>query len=423
MSESNIYLQRYGFDKILFSSKPRHDLGMVVVIPSCNEQGLITSLKALVACDDTRCAVEVLVIINDSDQSREEIRNQNRQTFEEARQWIKSNTTEKRQILIHYESKIPHKQAGVGMARKIGMDEAVRRLEKANKGNGIIVSFDADSVCDPNYLRAIEGHFLSNSKCTGASIYFEHPFEGDLTENHYQGVIRYELFLRYYINALRYAGFPYAFQTVGSSMAVRSAIYQKQGGMNKRKAGEDFYFLHKIIPLGDFTEINNTRVIPSARASDRVPFGTGKAIQAWLDGYDRQYHTYHPDIFKDLKVFLGEIDQLFRAGPADFDRCFGKWPESIRVFLAENDFSTRLKEINRYCGPTREAFLKRFFTWFNGFKVLKYAHFARDNFYENVEIEQAVQWLLPEYPGVEQPPATARQQLLEIRKFDRNGWR
>ena len=422
MNESNLYLQRYGFQKSLFSSEPRPDLGIVVVIPCFNERELITSLDSLAACDDTRCAVEILVIINDSDHSSRQVREQNQQTFEEVRRWINCKTTDKRQFLVHYESRIPDKQSGVGTARKIGMDEAVRRLEKANKGNGIIVSFDADSVCDSNYLRAIEGHFLENSKCTGASIYFEHPFEGPRPKDHYTGVIFYELFLRYYINALRYAAFPHAYQTVGSSMAVRSAIYQKQGGMNKRKAGEDFYFLHKIIPLGDYGEINSTRVIPSARVSDRVPFGTGKAIQAWLEGHHKHYFTYHPNIFKDLKIFLSEVDQLFRARPSDIDKCLEKWPESITVFLCDNDFKTHLKEINRYCGPTREAFLSRFYSWFNGFKVLKYAHFARDRYYLNMEIEKAVQWLLSVYPGIEKPPASAMEQLVEIRKRDRNGW-
>ena len=374
------------------------------------------------SCDDTRCAVEILVIINDSDQSPEEVKAQNRLMYEESLKWAQRNGKEKRQILVHYESQLPYKQSGVGMARKIGMDEAVRRLGKANKSKGIIASFDADSICDANYLTAVERHFLENSKSTGASIYFEHPFEGPLASDHYQGIIFYELFLRYYVNALRYARFPYAYQTIGSSMAVRSAIYEKQGGMNKRKAGEDFYFLHKVIPLGNFSEINNTRVIPSARASERVPFGTGKAIKDWLLKKDKRYFAYHPSIFQDLKIFLGEVDQLFRATPSDFKICLEKWPESIRVFLLENDFSPRLKEINRYCGPTGEAFLKRFFNWFNGFKVLKYVHFARDNFYENMEIEKAVEWLMSTHLGIDSPPALAKEQLIRLREFDRKGW-
>lgn len=46
--------------------------------------------------------------------------------------------------------------------------------------------------------------------------------------------------------------------------------------MNQRKAGEDFYFLHKFSILDQLGEINVEIVLPLARSSDRVPFGTGK---------------------------------------------------------------------------------------------------------------------------------------------------
>ena len=89
-----------------------------------------------------------------------------------------------------------------------------------------------------------------NPRSPGCSIYFEHPLHGPLEPKVYEAIAAYELHLRYYVQALRYAAFPYAHHTIGSSMAVRADAYAKQGGMNKRQAGEDFYFLHKIIPLG-----------------------------------------------------------------------------------------------------------------------------------------------------------------------------
>ena len=63
------------------------------------------------------------------------------------------------------------------MARKIGMDEAVRRFERIKKEDGIIVCFDADSECAANYFIEVEKHF--NQSGQGAcSIYFEHPISG-----------------------------------------------------------------------------------------------------------------------------------------------------------------------------------------------------------------------------------------------------
>jgi len=134
------------------------------------------------------------------------------------------------------------------------------------------------------FFAEIEKHFEQHSNTPGCSIYFEHPIAGNEFEaNIYEGIINYELHLRYYYQALKYCGLQYAFHTVGSSMVVRSSAYQKQGGMNKRKAGEDFYFIHKIIALGNFSELNSTVVYPSPRISDRVPFGTGKAIGDWIE--------------------------------------------------------------------------------------------------------------------------------------------
>jgi len=81
--------------------------------------------------------------------------------------------------------------------------------------------------------------------------------------------------------------------------------------MNKRQAGEDFYFLQKIIPLGHFTDLTETKVIPSSRPSDRVPFGTGKAVRDFLR--DRQSWTYPLQSFLDLKQLFEQLPELFRA--------------------------------------------------------------------------------------------------------------
>ncbi len=81
--------------------------------------------------------------------------------------------------------------------------------------------------------------------------------------------------------------------------------------MNKRKAGEDFYFIQKIIELGNYTELNTTGVIPSPRISNRVPFGTGKAIGDWVKQGSEEYFTYHPQTFRDLIPLTSNIDKLY----------------------------------------------------------------------------------------------------------------
>src|SRR5439155_23761617 len=93
-------------------------------------------------------------------------------------------------------------------------------------------------------------------------------------------------------------------------MAVGADSYRNQGGMNKRKAGEDFYFLHKVIPLGGFTDLTGTTVIPSARPSDRVPVGTGKAVRSFLEG--QEIKTYPLEAFLDLQCCFERVAEIYQ---------------------------------------------------------------------------------------------------------------
>ncbi|ELR71479.1 hypothetical protein C900_02542 [Fulvivirga imtechensis AK7] len=412
---NNLYLTRYAYGEQLITDLPHPQLDLIVTIPCYNEPQLIRSLQSLRQCITDAVYTEVIVVINESIEASPTVSAQNKRTFEEATAWAALHSTEYLRFYILYKNDLPGKHAGVGLARKIAMDEAVRRFEYWKKPEGVIVCFDADSICEVDYLQAIYNFFRKNPHAPGCSIYFEHPLEGDYEKDIYEAIIDYELFLRYYVNALRYAGFPYAYETIGSSMAVRSAAYQKQGGMNRRKAGEDFYFLHKIIPLGNFGEINNTRVIPSPRRSDRVPFGTGKAVNDWL--VSRQLHTYAPEIFEDLKQFLDTVANLYQVTPKAFFDLMQSLPESLRGFLQSNDIENHVERINRH-SASPETFSRHFFQWFDGFKVLKYIHFARDQYYANVPVAIAATQLF-EKLGLT-VPTSSRDLLLAYRERDRN---
>jgi hypothetical protein len=389
----NFYLNRFGFQGATFHEKPHPNLEIVVVIPCFNEPDLLRSLQALFFADKPSCAVEIITVINSGEQHDAEIKSHNLNTFIEAKEWADKVNTERFNFRFILEADLPKKHAGVGLARKIGMDEAVARFDKLNK-DGIIVCFDADSSCAKNYLTEIYTQFKKFPKAPGAAIYFEHPIEGkEFEPTIYQGIIQYELHLRYYNQALVYCGLPYAFHTVGSSMAVRSSVYQQQGGMNKRKAGEDFYFIHKIIALGEFMEIRKTKVIPSPRVSDRVPFGTGKAIGDWMESGGEML-TYQFKIFQLIKVFVGQIKHLYTHDFEELDIHLSQAEKScFTQFLTEQKFEERLKEIRKNAKDIA-SFTKRFYRWFDAFKVLKLVHFLRDHGYENQPIQQEVDQLL-----------------------------
>jgi hypothetical protein len=377
------YLNKHQFrPEIEYPVHP--DLNICIVIPCFNEPDLLRSLQSLYDCGRPVHATEVVVVVNSPENSVNAILERNFVTLRDASEWIsRHNHSEMRFHLIH-QPNLPQKFAGVGMARKIGMDEAAYRLNKAKNKYGIITGFDADSVCDKNYLVEIERHFKMFPKTPGASIYFEHPVSGkEFEENIYKGIALYELHLRYLKQALNYAGHPHAFHTVGSSFAVRMKAYAEQGGMNKNKAGEDFYFLQKIISLGNYTEINSTRVIPSPRLSDRVPFGTGASMHHWEK--EQILETYSLNAFIDIKQLINNLDNFYNVDAIIITRNLNVLPKPLQEFLQMNDFLSALALLISNTSSL-QAFRKRFFRWFNAFRVIKYLNYTANNIYKKGEV-------------------------------------
>jgi glycosyltransferase involved in cell wall biosynthesis len=408
------YFQRFGFCARQILHPPASDLGLVVVIPCFNEPDLIGSLDSLWACDRPACGVEVIVVINASCDSSPESHAQNERTYREATQWISNHLDPKLAFYCLHFPTLPAKRAGVGLARKIGMDEAVGRLGEVTT-EGVVACYDADCRCDRNYLTAMAQHFHKHSRCPACSIYFEHPLEGPLEATVYEAAVSYELHLRYYVQALRFAGVPWAYHTVGSCLAVRADVYMAQGGMNQRQAGEDFYFLQKIIPLGGFLDLTETRVMPSPRPSDRVPFGTGRAVRTHRMG--ETFTTYPLEVFLDLKRFLEQRPPWRRAEESSKAH---PWSPAVQTFLQAQGFEEALQEM-RENTSSDAAFGKRFFRWFNGFRVLKFVHHARDCFYgpRPVKTESARLLSLRMGPDNEATDLSSRALLERYRQWDR----
>jgi cellulose synthase/poly-beta-1,6-N-acetylglucosamine synthase-like glycosyltransferase len=415
----NSYLKKYGYRPRLIDADPPNELGIVVVIPSCNENSIEHTLNALYSCTRPDCAVEIITIINASEEADAEVLEANLSTYSICKMWELQHSEPQFRFYTICENALPARHAGVGLARKIGMDEAVDRFERIGNHKGIIACFDADSTCSSDYLTALLAHFETHPKSPGCSIQFRHPtFGTDFPPKNYLGIAYYELHLRYYNQALRASGFPHAYHTIGSAMAVRSDAYQKQGGMNRRQAGEDFYFLQKIIEMGHFTELNDTVVYPSPRPSHRVPFGTGRAISDYLKTADRGFYTYNLQAFKYLSTFFKNIPEFYLSG-VKLVTLGGVIPYVMIDFLNAYFFDERIDEIRRNSNGFT-SFEKRFYRWFNAFMVLKFVHFVRDNAHPNVRVEKAALEFLREVKYPKFNEIRSMDDLLEVfRALDR----
>lgn len=411
MAFANKYFERFQAKKSIIKTKPANDLFLSVVIPVYDEPDLCKSLQSLKDCEMPKQSVEVIIVINSAENSNEDIILKNKQTYRKAKEFsIKNSNTSIQFYVLNYEN-LPKKFAGVGLARKIGMDEALQRFNYLNKADGLIAGFDADALVDKNYFIEIENYFNYNIKINGCSIDFQHPIEcADYEINIIKNIINYELHLRYFVEALRFTNFPYAFHTIGSSFAVRADAYAKQGGMNRRKAGEDFYFLQKIIMLGNYGEINSTKVIPSPRISDRVPFGTGAAISKMLENNTNDFTTYSFDAFILLKSFFEKMPDFYKSFS------YNKLPIEIKSFLKLNNFENDYIKIKKN-SPTINVFTKRFYDWFNAFRIIKFLNFAHEDFYKRTNVKSEAIELLQTYHPIIQIPKTEKDLLIIYRNI------
>lgn len=385
---ADLYLKRYGFGSVEGLPEPDPDLFLIVAIPAFKEPDLAGSLLSLLACDSPGVKWEILININFPENSDSDIIEISRQSLADAQQLGKSLARSDVRIICLWNPDMPARHAGVGLARKIVMDQAVYRFNSIGRPDGVILSFDADSLCEKGYLKSIARFYLRNPGVRTANIYFEHPLSGSFDPRIYHSIAQYELYLRYMRLAIEETGHPHNIHTVGSSFSLRCKTYIRVNGMGRDKAGEDFYFLHKCIQLKGFWEINETTVWPSVRESDRVTFGTGASIHRQLQN-EATLEVYNLDSFKPLKELFDRVGNFWQL-ITDNRLPEEEW-EAISMGLAEfmrsQNAAKRIQEM--YSDSAGEqTFRDKFFAWFNGFMVLQYLNETHKKFYVKAPVMQ-----------------------------------
>ncbi len=343
----------------------------VVVIPVIKEFDNIPQLLNSLKKNDEGALRNslLLFVINNSDKSSVEVIEDNEKSFDLLRKYKQEPTNLNIEYIDAFSTgnELPSKTAGVGLARKVGMDQALLYFDYSSNGNAI-VCLDADCEVSPNYLTEIQKHFNNNFKT--AVVKYEHRLDND-------AIINYEIFLRYYVLGLMFSGSPYAYHSIGSCMVVEPFTYVKIGGMNKKKAGEDFYFLEKAAKVTEVKSMNGTTVFPSSRKSWRVPFGTGQRVTRFYEKVKNEYVLYNPSSFVVLKEFL-KIYFDENNMPENILSESKTISISLYNFMVENDFLNSLTRIYENA-KTREQLYHQKKIWFDAFKTLKLIHYLRDN--------------------------------------------
>ena len=342
----------------------RTDFRAAVVIPALTESQSLPQTLASLATNPAEALQQTLIAIvanNRVDVSADQLQD-NQQTLA----WLQTKPFPQLNLAWVDASsaglELPAKE-GVGLARKIGFDLSLSFLDWTKQP--LLISLDADTLVDQNYLPVIFEHFRLSQK-GGAVVPFRH--QSALCSQQETAIRHYELYLRSYVFGLQQAGSPYAYHSIGSTIACRAAAYVNAGGMNRRRAAEDFYFLQQLAKTSGIEPLAGTVVRPSARFSDRVPFGTGKAVRGQVEEGRQFFKFISVDSFTFLKAWFELVENAWNLAAENLLQRAAEISSVLQVFLLQLDFPTVWGRLQRNYA-TRQQRLAAFHLWFDGLRT------------------------------------------------------
>ena len=349
----------------------------IVAIPSCNEfDTLPETLKSLEATGPMRD--DVLIVINVNQRASMDSKN-NLATLK----WLQQFETPLQLAWLDHVTggnAYPEKY-GVGLARHQACTAGIAFIEDTAP----VISLDADSPVDPNYFSAIFEYIAQHPNFQAGHVSFEHRHCG--TANEKRAIEIYEQHLKRHRQKLEEAHSPHAWYAIGSTIVCTKAAYLKSGGYHRRRmAGEDFYLLQQLSKTGCAIErIEDAIVFPSDRVSDRVPFGTGKAVGDTIE--NGCWLTYHDHCYRDLGLLLAAVEKGVSCSVAEILKDV---PETCMDWLVGRKFESvwpKLKANSR----DDTMLLQRFHQWLDAFQTLKLIHFLSDHAYPRTPMPMEIQ--------------------------------
>lgn len=420
------YLKKYSYSTWTLESNLNSNLENAVIVPViCEYDNLKKLLRSLLRNDPKYFSTTIIIfVVNCFPNSSEDVKHDNQKALRLLRSIISSNTFDDSLLPEMKDAKLnlglidacspglemPYKIGGVGLARKIGMDEALKVFNYQSNFKKLLICLDADCLVEPNYLTSIVEQFNSKNLSAGY-VNFAHNINEDSTTE--EAIICYEIFLHYYVLGLKYANSPFAFHTIGSTMICDFESYIKIEGMNKKKAAEDFYFMEKLAKNFRIEKINSTTVYPSSRESWRVPFGTGQRVGRFLSHKQNEYLLYDPICFDVIKQWLNIFSSSEFYEGEQYILLAKEIHTELSKFLVKQKFVSDWNKILAN-STTAEQITKQKQKWFDGFRTLKLIHHLRDTafplvnmfsalngMFERVEINKDFFWFKKSIPNLD----------------------
>lgn len=172
-------------------------------------------------------------------------------------------------------------------------------------------------------------------------------------------------------------------------MACLASAYVRAGGMNTRTAAEDFYFLQQLAKTTGLRQVKGTIVYPAARASWRVPFGTGQSILKILISPAQGIKFYQTTCFQLLKNWLDLVSRHLGSTAEKLSKLAEEISPSLVDFLSKIHFQDVWPKLRKNY-PSPKQLNSAFHIWFDALKTLQLIHHLSAGPFPKTEPEEAL---------------------------------
>jgi hypothetical protein len=391
------YFARYAEPEARLAPAVTDSYTACLVVPACGEEpSLLSGFQAALSAAPGR--VLFLLVVNAAVTANKTTRDANHRLFEAlgarftTQREVAVDGVETRGVLGRAENydllwldrasegvRFPER-AGVGLARKVGGDLAAALWAQGRVDCRRIASSDADVTLPSDYFSQLIG---ADQEPSAAWLWpFRHEAGTDDPIN--LATLLYEISLRYYVLGLTAARSSYAYQSIGSTICVDAAAYLAVRGFPKREAAEDFYLLDKLAKVGPLRRVAGTPVRIRARASDRVPFGTGRRSREIAEEHaaGAEFEMYAPGVFQALGAVISGLDAFAASGKVEALNAAlaARVPEfaaAAELVLERLGVFAALTSAARQA-PVGGVLRRRIHTWFDALRTLRFIHGMRD---------------------------------------------
>ena len=351
----------------LLIDPPQKKYNSFIIVPAKAESKNIPQLLDSISNQNKNYLKKclIIIVINSSSNDSKDVINDNNETIK----YLSENVFNF--DLSYVNAKLPLKNAGVGLSRKIGADLAL----KYSNESSLICYTDADVIISIDYLEIIVDYYKKHS-CGCAVLGFKHQKNDDPIIE--KSINIYERFLLKTAKDLKNSGSPYGYTSLGSCMTCTVSGYIAVGGMNRMKATEDFYFLQELTKhFEEMDIIEKILVYPSSRLSSRVYLGTGYRMKQVYEGFDINGLYFSSNSFKNLKEMLNIIKKSYKLDISDLLIKTEQVP-NLNNFLKNQGIERIWQALSKNIDENK--FISQFHRWFDGLKTIKFLKYYSKNY-------------------------------------------